>query len=78
MDIPSLTPSKNHYQVELTGIAEQVNLNMFETRAAKLNSSNLKLKMTLSPTDYDIPRVEDLKKISQREIVYAIQQRINH
>ncbi|MBG9982984.1 hypothetical protein HZY86_07800 [Aerococcaceae bacterium DSM 111020] len=70
----TLVPSEHYYQVKLTGIAEKVNLNFFDTNTAKLNSANLQLTMTLKPTDYQIPPVETLDTLSQKELIYFINQ----
>ncbi len=73
----TLIPRENYYQVKLTGIAEKVNLNFFDTNTAKLNSANLQLTMTLKPTDHQIPPIETLDIYSQRELIYFINQSLN-
>lgn len=68
-----LKPSEDYYHVELTGIAERININVFGARTSKLNAANVTLEMTLTPTDYDIPAVETLETMNQRELVYMLQ-----
>lgn len=68
-----LIPSEDYYHVELTGIAERVNINVFGTNTSKLNAANVRLSMTLTPTDFVLPEVGTLDTVNQRELVYELQ-----
>ncbi|WP_124058519.1 hypothetical protein [Vaginisenegalia massiliensis] len=73
----AFNPQKQSYRVTIWGISENFNINIFESGTASFKSYDLKLEYEITPCQPNIPALEELKTISNREFIYVIDSILN-
>lgn len=70
----SLDKGNQVYRAALEGVAENVNLNIFGDSTASFKSYDYRVDYELKPTTKMIPTVMELKRLTQEEFAYIIEQ----
>ena len=70
----SLDKGSQVYRAALEGVAENVNLNIFGDSTASFKSYDYRVDYELKPTTKVIPTVMELKRLTQEEFAYIIEQ----
>lgn len=65
------------YRISLVGIVEQIEFNLFSDEAAGLETTEYRLDYTLKPIETEIPRLDELDKMTASEADYLLEEFLN-
>lgn len=73
----TIDPDKQLYRAVLTGLFEEVSLNIFTTEPAGFESYNHRMVIEVSPTEATLPHPQSLNKMTLDEFNYVLEDLLN-